>query len=44
VIIGEPLECGGTDWKAALEVRNKARQQILRHLGEPDLAGERAPT
>ena len=42
VIIGEPLECSGRDWKAALEVRNKARQQILRHLGEPDLAGERA--
>ncbi len=43
VIIGEPLECGGKDWKAALELRNRARQQILRHLGEPDLAGERAP-
>jgi len=44
VIIGEPLECGGADWNAALEVRNRARQQILRHLGEPDLAGERAPS
>jgi 1-acyl-sn-glycerol-3-phosphate acyltransferase len=44
VIIGEPLECGGTDWKSALEVRNKTRQQILCHLGEPDLVGERAPT
>jgi len=42
VIIGEPLVCGGRDWKAALEVRNKARKQILRHLGEPDLADERA--
>jgi 1-acyl-sn-glycerol-3-phosphate acyltransferase len=42
VIIGEALECSGTDWKAALDVRNKTRQQILRHLGEPDLAGERA--
>jgi 1-acyl-sn-glycerol-3-phosphate acyltransferase len=42
VIIGEPVECGGQDWNAALEVRNKVRQQILRHLGEPDLAGERA--
>jgi 1-acyl-sn-glycerol-3-phosphate acyltransferase len=44
VIIGEPLECGGTDWTSALEVRNKTRQQILCHLGEPDLVGERAPT
>ena len=44
VIIGEPLDCGGQDWNAALEVRNKVRRQILRHLGEPDLAGERALT
>ena len=44
VIIGEPLKCGGKGWKAALELRNRARQQILRHLGEPDLPGERAPT
>ena len=44
VIIGEPLKCSGKGWKAALELRNRARQQILRHLGEPDLPGERAPT
>ena len=44
VIIGEPLECVGKDWHAALEVRNRTRQQILRHLGEPDLADARAPT
>jgi 1-acyl-sn-glycerol-3-phosphate acyltransferase len=44
VVIGEPLECGGQDWNAALDVRNRARRQILRHLGEPDLAGKRAPT
>jgi len=44
VIIGEPLKPGGRDWNAALEVRSRAREQILRHLGEPDLALERAPT
>lgn len=41
MIIGEPLVPGGAGWNAALEVRNRARQQILRHLGEPDLAGNR---
>jgi 1-acyl-sn-glycerol-3-phosphate acyltransferase len=41
MIIGEPLVSDGADWNAALEVRNRARQQILRHLGEPDLAGKR---
>jgi 1-acyl-sn-glycerol-3-phosphate acyltransferase len=43
VIIGKPLDCGGQDWNAAVEVRNRTRKQILRHLAEPDLADDRAP-
>jgi 1-acyl-sn-glycerol-3-phosphate acyltransferase len=36
VIIGEPIEPGGRDWRAALALRDGTRQQILQHLGEPD--------
>jgi 1-acyl-sn-glycerol-3-phosphate acyltransferase len=43
VIVGGPLECGGQDWNAALKIRDRARQEILSHLGEPDLVGIRAP-
>jgi 1-acyl-sn-glycerol-3-phosphate acyltransferase len=42
VIIGDPLKPRGRDWNAALEIRGWARAQMLRHLGEPDLALERA--
>ena len=42
VIIGDPLKPRGRDWNAALEIRGRARAQMLRHLGEPDLALERA--
>ena len=37
VIIGEPIEPGGRDWRAALALRDGTRQKILQHLGEPDL-------
>jgi acyl carrier protein len=30
----------GSDWSAAIELRDRVRQKILLHLGEPDLAGE----
>ena len=30
----------GADWSAAVELRNKAREQLLEHLGEPDLSRE----
>lgn len=43
VIVGGPLECSGQDWNAALKIRDRARQEILSHLGEPDLVGIRAP-
>ncbi len=30
----------GTDWQGAIDLRDRVRREILRHLGEPDLAGE----
>ncbi len=35
---GAPLAPDGTDWAAALRLRDAARAAILRHCGEPDLA------
>jgi 1-acyl-sn-glycerol-3-phosphate acyltransferase len=32
----------GSDWQAAIDLRDRVRREILRHLGEPDLAGEYA--
>ncbi len=29
----------GSDWSAALELRQRVREQVLRHCGEPDLTG-----
>ncbi|MCA1765403.1 MAG: hypothetical protein LC633_04005, partial [Desulfobulbaceae bacterium] len=50
VIIGEPIDsedilagAGNDQWRAALELRNRARTWLLAHCGEPDLAYERAP-
>ena len=40
---GEPIQAEGADWRDAIELRNAAREQMLLHLGEPDLAGERTP-
>ncbi|MBI3772790.1 MAG: AMP-binding protein [Gammaproteobacteria bacterium] len=39
ITIGEPILPEGTDWSAVLTLRNAARAEILRHCGEPDLAG-----
>jgi 1-acyl-sn-glycerol-3-phosphate acyltransferase len=39
ITIGVPILPEGTDWPAALKLRNTARGEILRHCGEPDLAG-----
>ncbi len=48
--IGEPInpqalraETNGDPWKTALALRNRARDTILRHCGEPDLAREKLP-
>jgi 1-acyl-sn-glycerol-3-phosphate acyltransferase len=38
VVFGAPLAPGGTDWAAAVRLRDAARAEILRHCGEPDLA------
>ena len=40
VLIGEPIVPDGTDWAAAVRLRDAARGQILKRVGEPDLAGE----
>ena len=49
VIIGKPLEPSriNTDeasnlWRTSLMLRDLARDHILRHCGEPDLAGEKS--
>jgi 1-acyl-sn-glycerol-3-phosphate acyltransferase len=40
VVIGEPLTAQGTDWQAALRLRDAARHWILARLGEPESAAE----
>ena len=37
IIIGKPLLPQGSDWNAALILRDQARAEILSHCGEPDL-------
>ncbi len=37
VQVGAPLAPGGTDWEAALALRNVARAELLAHLDDPDL-------
>lgn len=34
---GAPIAAGGTDWAAAVALRDRVRAEILRHCGEPDL-------
>ncbi len=43
VTIGQAIQPTGNDWSAAVALRDQARQEILRHCGEPDLAGTRPP-
>jgi 1-acyl-sn-glycerol-3-phosphate acyltransferase len=38
VVVAEPIEPAGNDWNAAVALRDAARQQLLKRLGEPDLA------
>jgi hypothetical protein len=40
VTIGPPIMPQGTDWTAALALRETARAQILGYCGEPDLTSE----
>ncbi len=37
VTVGTPIEPTGTDWSAAITLRDAVRAQILRFCGEPDL-------
>ena len=37
VTVGKPITPKGSDWSAAIELRDAARKDILRHCGEPDL-------
>jgi 1-acyl-sn-glycerol-3-phosphate acyltransferase len=38
VTVGEPVAPKGTDWSAAVELRDAVRVLILKHCGEPDLS------
>jgi acyl carrier protein len=38
VTVGAPVAPRGSDWSAAVELRDRVRGEILRHCGEPDLA------
>ena len=39
VMIAPPVAPEGTDWNAAVKLRDRVRAAILKHCGEPDLAG-----
>jgi 1-acyl-sn-glycerol-3-phosphate acyltransferase len=50
VVVGEPIEPAAVRdkaqqeiWATALKLRSLARDHILRHCGEPDLANENSP-
>ena len=40
VTVGAVVHPAGDDWQAAVDLRGRVRTEILRHLAEPDLAGE----
>jgi 1-acyl-sn-glycerol-3-phosphate acyltransferase len=40
IIVSEVCRPTGGDWPSAIELRDRVRGHILRHLGEPDLSGE----
>jgi 1-acyl-sn-glycerol-3-phosphate acyltransferase len=40
LFIGPRLQGEGPGWESALALRNRARQQMLLHCGEPDVGGE----
>jgi hypothetical protein len=37
VVVSPPLVAAGADWDAAVALRDRTREAILRHCGEPDL-------
>jgi 1-acyl-sn-glycerol-3-phosphate acyltransferase len=44
VVVGAPIAPSGSEWNAAIRLRDAARTHILAHCGEPDLAGARIAT
>jgi 1-acyl-sn-glycerol-3-phosphate acyltransferase len=38
VSVQAPIVADGRDWSAAVRLRDRAREVVLRHCGEPDLA------
>ena len=40
VTLSPPLAPKGSDWNAAIQLRDAARAEILRFCGEPDLSEE----
>ena len=43
VEVAEPVSADGADWHATVRLRERVREAILAHLGEPDLAHIVAP-
>lgn len=43
VVISSTVPPDGSDWAAAIRLREAVRREILRHLGEPDLADAFTP-
>jgi len=39
VTVGAPIRPAGSDWSAAIRLRDAARMEILQHCGEPDAGG-----
>ena len=37
VLVGSPIMPQGSDWQAAINLRDAVRDEMLRHCGEPDL-------
>ncbi|MNC97909.1 hypothetical protein D3C83_157200 [compost metagenome] len=40
VAFSAPIAPQGSDWNAAIQLRDATRAEILRHCGEPDLSEE----
>jgi 1-acyl-sn-glycerol-3-phosphate acyltransferase len=43
VTFGVPIQPDGSEWNAALQLRDRVRSAILKHCGEPDLAPPARP-
>ena len=39
LLVGQPVMPAGKDWNEVVKLRDQVRSEILRHCGEPDLAG-----